>query len=143
MIFWTGQNTRPTGNGRDRTEPAQGREQNQNQPASPGNRITKPPALSRPLSRQRSKSRGQIDQEYEKPSVTQMSLQVIGDETTLPEAVKDFQQIINSVADSTTDISSLERFAFNEKAKSTFAIVATEDTRLYVNLILTKGIMAP
>ena len=72
-----------------------------------------------------------------------LSMQVIGDETTLPEAVKDFQQIINSVADSTTDISSLERFAFNEKAKSTFAIVATEDTRLYANLILTKGIIAP
>ena len=67
----------PTNNSRERTEPAQGREQNQNQPASPGNRITKPPALSRPLSRQRAKHKWANRRECEKSSVTQMFLSFV------------------------------------------------------------------
>jgi len=38
-------------------------------------------------------------------------------------------------------IEAIERFAFYERAKKAFAIVATGETRLYGNLILKKGVV--
>ncbi|XP_048472291.1 fucose mutarotase [Rhincodon typus] len=35
----------------------------------------------------------------------------------------------------------IERFAFYERAKTSFAVVATGETALYGNLILTKGVI--
>ena len=40
-------------------------------------------------------------------------------------------------------IGSLERFAFYERARHCFAIVATGERRLYGNVILKKGIVPP
>ncbi|KAF4019365.1 hypothetical protein G4228_010460 [Cervus hanglu yarkandensis] len=37
----------------------------------------------------------------------------------------------------------VERFAFYERAKKAFAVVATGETALYGNLILKKGVLAP
>ena len=41
------------------------------------------------------------------------------------------------------NIEALERFAFYERAKKAFAVVATGETRLYGNLILKKGVIRP
>ena len=38
-------------------------------------------------------------------------------------------------------IEAIERFAFYERARKAFAIVATGETRLYGNLILKKGVL--
>ncbi|GJC97561.1 rbsD/FucU transporter [Colletotrichum higginsianum] len=38
------------------------------------------------------------------------------------------------------EIEKLERFAFYERAKKAFAIVATGETRKYGNIILKKGV---
>ncbi|MEJ0028653.1 MAG: RbsD/FucU domain-containing protein [Rhizomicrobium sp.] len=38
-------------------------------------------------------------------------------------------------------IEAIERFAFYERAKKAFAVVATGETRLYGNLILKKGVV--
>jgi L-fucose mutarotase len=43
----------------------------------------------------------------------------------------------------TGPIEALERFAFYERARTAFAIVATGETRLYGNLILKKGVIRP
>ena len=37
----------------------------------------------------------------------------------------------------------LERFAFYERARQAFAVVATGETRLYGNLLLKKGVIPP
>ncbi|XP_075697941.1 fucose mutarotase isoform X4 [Rhinoderma darwinii] len=37
----------------------------------------------------------------------------------------------------------VERFAFYERAKNAFAVVATGETALYGNLILKKGVISP
>jgi L-fucose mutarotase len=39
------------------------------------------------------------------------------------------------------DVEKLERFAFYERAKKAFAIVATGETRKYGNIILKKGVI--
>lgn len=68
-------------------------------------------------------------------------MEVVGDTTAVPEAVKDFQHSINAVADAPRDIQSVERFAFYDRVKLAFAIVQTGEKRLYGNIILTKGVI--
>ena len=36
----------------------------------------------------------------------------------------------------------IERFAFYDRAKAAFAVVATGETSLYANIILKKGVIA-
>ncbi|KAJ1143791.1 hypothetical protein NDU88_010095 [Pleurodeles waltl] len=48
-----------------------------------------------------------------------------------------------SKAGSEGDLEQVERFAFYERAKKAFAVVATGETALYGNLILKKGVLPP
>lgn len=40
------------------------------------------------------------------------------------------------------DIELIERFAFYERAKQSFAVVATGESALYGNIILKKGVLS-
>lgn len=71
-----------------------------------------------------------------------LTMQVVGDPDTVPEAVADFQLIINETADNPAQIQGLERFAFYDRAATAFAIVQTGERRLYGNIILKKGVIA-
>lgn len=68
-------------------------------------------------------------------------MQVVGDPDAVPEAVADFQRIINDVADNPAQIQGLERFAFYDRAAQAFAVVQTGERRLYGNIILKKGVI--
>ncbi|TNN58325.1 Fucose mutarotase [Liparis tanakae] len=46
-------------------------------------------------------------------------------------------------AGSQSPLEKVERFAFYERAKKAFAVVATGETALYGNLILKKGVIPP
>lgn len=70
-----------------------------------------------------------------------LTMQVVGDAEAIPEAVTDFQRIIDQVADTPAPIQSLERFAFYERAADAFTIVQTGERRLYGNIILKKGVI--
>ncbi len=70
-----------------------------------------------------------------------ISMQMVDTPDQTPEAVRDFQKVINAHADNPTEISPCERFAFYDKARACFAVVATNEKRLYGNLILTKGVL--
>ena len=70
-----------------------------------------------------------------------LSMQVVGDSEAVPEAVKDFQSVIDSTADNPAPIASLERFAFYDRAAAAFAVVQTGERRLYGNIILKKGVI--
>ncbi|WP_037313313.1 RbsD/FucU family protein [Ruegeria halocynthiae] len=70
-----------------------------------------------------------------------LTMQVVENPEATPEAVADFQRIINATADNPVQVQSLERFAFYDRASSAFAIVQTGEHRLYGNIILTKGII--
>lgn len=70
-----------------------------------------------------------------------LTMQVVGDPNAVPEAVADFQDVINNVADNPANVSSLERFAFYERASTAFAVVQTGERRLYGNIILKKGVV--
>ena len=70
-----------------------------------------------------------------------LCMQVVGDPDAVPETVKDFQAIINDVANAPSKIQSLERFAFYDRAETAFAVVQTGESRLYGNIILKKGVI--
>lgn len=68
-------------------------------------------------------------------------MQVVGKPDEVPPAVADFQAAVDRLAGFPVTIARIERFAFYERAKSSFAIVATSERRLYGNVILTKGVI--
>lgn len=69
------------------------------------------------------------------------TMQVVGDPDAIPDAVRDFQAIIDSTADNPAPIANLERFAFYDRAATAFAVVLTGERRLYGNIILKKGVI--
>ncbi len=72
------------------------------------------------------------------PAIT---MQVVGDPDAIPEAVQDFQTVIDGTADRPARITSLERFAFYDRAATAFAVIQTGERRLYGNIILKKGVI--
>ncbi len=72
------------------------------------------------------------------PAIT---MQVVGDPDAVPPVVAAFQDIITRTADAPVTIRAIDRFAFYDRAKAAFAIVQTGETRLYGNIILTKGVI--
>jgi len=72
------------------------------------------------------------------PAIT---MQVVGDPDAIPAAVKDFQSIVNEIADNPVPLANLERYAFYKRASSGYAIVQTGEQRLYGNIILKKGVI--
>lgn len=71
---------------------------------------------------------------------TALSMQMVDTPDIIPEAVQDFQRLINEHADNPCQITPCERFAFYEKAKDCYIVLQTGERRLYGNLILTKGV---
>lgn len=71
------------------------------------------------------------------------TMQVVDDPDALPPVVERFQRIIDEVADHPAAITSVERFAFYERARAAFVIVQTAERRLYGNIVLTKGVVRP
>lgn len=70
------------------------------------------------------------------------TMQVVGDPETVPDIVQEFQALIDTKADAPAQISTLDRFAFYEASKAAYLIIQTGETRLYGNIILTKGVIS-
>ncbi len=70
-------------------------------------------------------------------------MQVVGKPDEVPPVVAEFQEIIDRVADAPARIGGLERFAFYERARKGYVVLQTGETRLYGNIILKKGVIAP
>jgi L-fucose mutarotase len=67
---------------------------------------------------------------------------VVGDPAAVPPPVRDFQPLVEAAAGRPVRLVALERFAFYERARAAFAVVATGEPRGYGNIILTKGVIA-
>jgi L-fucose mutarotase len=68
-------------------------------------------------------------------------MQVVGKPKEIPPAITDFQTVVDRLSAFPVKITRIERFAFYERARTCFAIVATSERRLYGNMILTKGVI--
>ena len=66
---------------------------------------------------------------------------VPGSDITNPPIWAVFQEIIEKHEPIHNKITQIERFAFYERAKTAYAIVATGESALYANVILKKGVV--
>jgi L-fucose mutarotase len=64
-------------------------------------------------------------------------------DTSQPDICEEYRRIIKCKDPSFGDFELVERFAFYERARSAYAILATGEQALYANIILTKGIVMP
>ena len=70
-----------------------------------------------------------------------LTMQVVDAPDSVPETVAECNRVLARHNERAS--SALERFAFYERATSAFAIVATGELRIYGNIILKKGVIAP
>ena len=70
-------------------------------------------------------------------------MQMVEDPDGTPPVVETFQEIIDRVADHPAPIAKVERFKFYDLAREGFAVIRTGEGRLYGNIIVKKGVIAP
>jgi L-fucose mutarotase len=66
---------------------------------------------------------------------------VVPGDKTKPTIWEQYRKIISSSGEKLTDFDFVERFAFYERAKRAYAVVATSEKALYANIILKKGVI--
>jgi len=69
-------------------------------------------------------------------------MEVVGDPTALPDAQDEVQEVIVQVIGQPVAMSGVERFAFYEAAKKSFAVVQVGDPRPYGCFLFRKGVIA-
>ncbi len=67
-------------------------------------------------------------------------MEVVPGDPYKPEIWEDYKEILKKSGEN-YHIKELERFAFYERAKSSFAVIATGEEALYANIILKKGVV--
>ena len=70
-------------------------------------------------------------------------MEVVGDPDAEQPIFSEFRDILARHEGTRFKLAALERFAFYERAKAAYAIVATGERRLYGNIILKKGVVRP
>lgn len=78
---------------------------------------------------------------YVKQPIALMEV-VPGDSVETP-IWRDFESIVRQRTSLESPFEYVERFAFYERAKNAYAIVATGENALYANIILKKGVISP
>ncbi|GAA4222305.1 L-fucose mutarotase [Sagittula marina] len=71
------------------------------------------------------------------------TMQVVGDAKAVPPIIDEFQSLIDRMNEAEIKMSAVERFGFYDLAKNSFAVIQTGETRLYGNILLTKGVIPP
>jgi L-fucose mutarotase len=66
---------------------------------------------------------------------------VVGDPDAVPAPVREFQALVDGAAGRPVPLEALERFAFYERARAAFAVVATGERRPYGNILLEKRVV--
>lgn len=67
------------------------------------------------------------------------SMQVVDDPDAVPEPIAEIIPVIERAGSS---LQSIDRFGFYELTRNSFAVLQTNDTRLYSNVILKKGVIS-
>lgn len=64
-----------------------------------------------------------------------------GDTCPTPEIWSTYREILNRYEPEHSDVEMMERFAFYERAKKAYLIIATGETAIYANVLLKKGVV--
>jgi L-fucose mutarotase len=60
-----------------------------------------------------------------------------------PPILDEFQALVDQAEGKPTQVTVMERFAFYDRARGAYAMIATGERRLYGNIILVKGVIRP
>ena len=80
-----------------------------------------------------------LDTYVEKP-VGLMEI-VKGDTCPTPPIWEEYEKVLNKYEPEHHDIEYIERFAFYERAKDAYLIIATGEKAIYANILLKKGVV--
>lgn len=81
-----------------------------------------------------------LDSFVERPAAL---MSVVPGDPTRPVIWEEFRGIIRRHEPGFKDFEMVERFAFYERAKQAFAVLATSESALYACIILKKGVLRP
>ena len=70
-------------------------------------------------------------------------MQVVGEPETMLEIHREFQGIVQETSDRQWQMGSVERFAFYNQARETYAVVAAQERQPYGCFLLPKGVIGP
>jgi len=70
-----------------------------------------------------------------------VTMKVIANASAVPDAVKEFAQVLLTFDVPGAKLASAERSAFYARARNAFAVVRTGDMRPYANILLVKGVV--
>jgi L-fucose mutarotase len=70
-------------------------------------------------------------------------MQVVPGDTVKTPIWDEYRKILRAGGEPFKEFDMVERFAFYERAKKAYAVIATSESALYANIILKKGVIAP
>jgi L-fucose mutarotase len=70
-------------------------------------------------------------------------MEVVGHPDEIPEVQREVQAEIDAAEGRTWTMGTIERFAFYERARQAYAVIATGERRFYGCFIFKKGVIAP
>jgi L-fucose mutarotase len=70
-------------------------------------------------------------------------METLGNPADEPAVCREFREVIDRVEGPRWELGKLDRFAFYDRTRAAFAVVVTGESRLYGNLLLTKGVIRP
>jgi L-fucose mutarotase len=72
-----------------------------------------------------------------------LRIAVVGDEAAVPEVCAEYAKLVEQSSAGAVELGQIERFAFYERSRKAFAVIATGETRLYGCILLKKGVIRP
>ena len=70
-------------------------------------------------------------------------MEIVGEPDTIPAVQAEVQQKINAAEGAERPMISIERFAFYDMARQSYAVIQTGERRFYGCLMLRKGVIGP
>ena len=80
-----------------------------------------------------------LDQYVERPAAL---MEVVPGDDCVPVIWEQYRALLEDNGEDPARIEMMERFAFYERAKKAYAIVATGETAIYANILLKKGVVS-
>lgn len=72
-----------------------------------------------------------------------IGMRPVGEGTSVAPVIADMQRVVDRRTGGRFTIALVERFAFYERARNAFGVIATGERRFYGNLIVRKGVIPP
>ena len=79
-----------------------------------------------------------LDQYVKEPAAL---MEVVPGDNVKPVIWEEYRSLLNKHGENPHAVEMMERFAFYERAKKAYAIVATGETAIYANILLKKGVV--